>query len=276
MGTKRVCCYSGGHSSAICAIEVGRRYGTDDLILVNHDIHPSVEDADIKRFKREVAAYIGVPVTQVDMPGVESMDQFDVVMKEKAFKVGSGTALCTARLKTEPFMRWLREEFPGGDHDCVIYYGFDAGETARIQRRSSILAAQGYRSDYPLALWPEAQRTIHSTAEVGIDPPLTYSVFRHGNCKGCLKAGKQHWYVIFCHYPAIWARAKFAEEVIGYSILKGAFLEELEPEFERMKAAGVPATEKIAPGAFWATARRMTRLNVVQDEGAALPCECTY
>ena len=39
----------------LVAIEVLRKYGKENIILLNHDIHESVEDADIKRFKVEVA-----------------------------------------------------------------------------------------------------------------------------------------------------------------------------------------------------------------------------
>ena len=46
-------CFSGGHSSALVAIEVVRRYGNRDVVLLNHDIHARTEDADVKRFKRE-------------------------------------------------------------------------------------------------------------------------------------------------------------------------------------------------------------------------------
>ena len=53
---KHIICYSGGHSSALVAIEVYRRYG--DVVLLNHDIHPSVESQDIKRFKQEVADFV--------------------------------------------------------------------------------------------------------------------------------------------------------------------------------------------------------------------------
>ncbi len=54
---KHIVCFSGGHSSGIVAIEVVRKYGNDDVILLNHDISPTVEGEDIKRFKREVADY---------------------------------------------------------------------------------------------------------------------------------------------------------------------------------------------------------------------------
>ena len=46
-----IVCLSGGESSAIVAIEVCRKFGIDDVVLLNHDISSKVEDADVKRFK---------------------------------------------------------------------------------------------------------------------------------------------------------------------------------------------------------------------------------
>lgn len=85
-----VVCYSGGHSSALVAVEVVRRFGPGDVILLNHDINPLVEDSDIKRFKREVAEHLGLPITYANHPDIESKDQFGVVVDAKAFKVGNG------------------------------------------------------------------------------------------------------------------------------------------------------------------------------------------
>ena len=166
-------------------------------------------------------------------------------------------------------MRWLGAN--AKPEDTVIYYGFDAAEKERIQRRSSILAAQGWRSDYPLALWP---RTIRTSGEIGIAPPLTYSVWKHANCVGCLKGKKQHWYVVFCTRPDVWAKAKAAEESIGYSIQPGEYLEELEPLFSKMRALGVPASERIPYPKFWADAKRKVKLSITETPGDDRPCEC--
>lgn len=266
--TTHVVCFSGGHSSALVAVEVARRYGTERLVLLNHDINPSVEDDDIKRFKSEVAARLGVCVCYANHPAFDSMDQFDIAVAAGAFKVGATNVICTSRLKTEPFHAWLHENVT--DKDCVIYYGFDANERHRIQRRVGILAEQGYQSDYPLALWP---RTIRSTEEIGVRPPLTYSQFKHANCQGCIKGGRQHWYVIYCTRRDIFNKAKQAEETIGYSIIKGAYLDELEPMFERMRCAGVDPTEHVHHTRFWVDAKRLVR-DVEADEGDAKPCEC--
>jgi hypothetical protein len=270
---KHVVCYSGGHSSALVGIEVARRYSKENVILLNHDIPAHTEDADIKRFKREVADYLGLPITYANHKDPNA-DQFDVCVQAQAFKVNDGRELCTNRLKTEPFMRYLAAHH--ADKECVIYYGFDANETDRIQRRSSFLGALDYRTDYPLALWPD--RTISSTLEIGIELPNTYSVFIHANCVGCLKAGLQHWYVVYCTRPDIWERAKWAEEEIGYAIHHDdngpVYLEDIEPKFEAMRRAGIPATERMSHQKFWGGANKIVKISVQQQ--SLLPCECIY
>lgn len=270
---KHIICHSGGESSARVAIEVVRKLGKDDVILLNHDIPGHVEDADIKRFKREVADYLGLPITYANHKD-PTADQFDVCVKAKAFKVDGGYELCTSRLKTEPFMKYLAAHH--AEKNCVIYYGFDLSEKKRIQRRSSFLGAEGYRTDFPLALWPNL--TIRSIREIGIEPPNTYGVFIHANCVGCLKAGVQHWYVVYCTRPDIWAKAKWAEEEIGYAIHHTEdgplYLEDLEQKFEVMRLAGIPATERISHQKFWGGANKIVKIAVQQ--GSLMPCECIY
>lgn len=276
--TLHIVCYSGGHSSALVAVEVFRRYGRDKLVLLNHDINPRVEDEDIKRFKREVAAWLQVPITYANHAKVDQWDQFDVVVDAQAFKVGSQNVICTSRLKTEPFHKWLKENVP--NKNCMLYYGFDANEMHRVQRRIGILAAQGYHSQYPLALW---ERTLTSIEELGIAPPLTYSQFKHANCQGCIKGGRQHWYVVYCTRPDIFAKGKDAEDKIGYSVIKSIYLDELEPMFARMQAAGVVPTEHVHHTKFWVDAKKRVeefeahtaRQDVIEGDAVDdRPCEC--
>ncbi|MEZ9895770.1 hypothetical protein AB4356_25755, partial [Vibrio lentus] len=115
------------------------------------------------------------------------------------------------RLKTQPFYDYLKDNFPSSledpRDDLTIYYGFDKDEVKRIQRRAGVMGAMGYKTDYPLALWEDADHTIVQDADIA--PPLTYQnlqglsvksltttgkgAWKHANCVGCLKAGKQHW-----------------------------------------------------------------------------------
>lgn len=191
VGMKHIVCYSGGHSSAIAAVEIVRKYGAENTILLNHDLCSRTEDPDIKRFKQEVSDYLGIPITYANMPGWENKDQFDVCMELKAFKYGiQSSALCTQELKTKPFHKWLAEHYPADPphirEDVSLVYGFDASEQTRIRRRIGVMAVMGYRTEYPL-IWND--RSIYQIEEIGIKRPKSYSIFNHANCIGCLEGG---------------------------------------------------------------------------------------
>lgn len=254
---KYVVCYSGGNSSALVAIEAVKKYGSENIILLNHNICGRVEHEDIKRFKDEIAEYLDIEITYANMKGWEEKDQFDVCVGIGAFKVGTGTELCTNRMKTEPFEKWLKYNYPVSPgetrQDITLLYGFDPKEKNRTERRERILGMKGYLTDFPLSNW---KRTLSDTEEIGIKKPITYNTFKHANCVGCLKAGKQHWYIVYSLYPEIWKKAKWAESQIGYSIIKGTFLKDLEPKFASMKERGIVPTEKIKPQTFWKLVRK--------------------
>ena len=242
-----VVCYSGGHSSALAAIETVRRYGKENVILLNHDISPKVEAEDIKQYKQDIADYLGVPITYANHPNWENMTPLQVAEERGLFQVAAGQKLCTYELKTKPFKQWLKRNCAKNKADWCFIYGFNADEKERMERRRRIMLSMGYKTEFPLAEW---ERTIHDTAEIGISKPTTYSVFKHGNCKGCLKAGKQHWYVIYCQYPDIFAEAVRVETKLNRTIINGTFLTELIPVYEDMKNRGVPQTDIICSSYF--------------------------
>lgn len=267
---KHLVCYSGGHSSALVAIEVTRRYGKENVILLNHNISPKVEHEDIKRFKKEVADYLGTDITYANYSDYENMTPIDICLKHSAFDLKPGQSICTNRLKTEPFKKFLKDSFPviAGDinEDVTVYYGFDKEETHRINRRVGIMASMGYKTDYPLALW---ERTIQNTEEIGIERPITYEIFKHANCIGCLKAGRQHWYAVWCMRSDIFEEALNAERQIGYSIINGVYLEELLPKFNAMKCRGIVPTELVKHQTFWAAVRKELK------DDTQRPCDCS-
>lgn len=283
---KHIICFSGGHSSALVAIEVVRKYGKQNVILLNHNINSKKESHDIKRFKIEIAAYLDIPITYCNYQDIQDPNQlpnqFDIARQYKIFKrPKSNKALCTYYLKTKPFEDWIYANFPTQNTffqtavPATVYYGFDATELNRILRRSSILAAMGYKTAFPLAHW---NRTIKNTQEIGILPPQQYNHYKHANCIGCLKGGIQHWYVTYVHAPDIFQEAKETEEQLGYSILKrkgqACYLEELAPIFEQMKKADIPASEHYPKGKF-RKALKAFDATIAIDE-VPLPCECLF
>lgn len=283
---KHIVCFSGGHSSSIVAIECVRKFGKENVILLNHDINPLYEDADIKRFKKQVADYLGIGITYANINDISKPSyipsQFEVCVIAGALTDNAGHALCTSRLKTEPFYAYLNYHFnPLANlfdpvKECIVYYGFDKKETTRITRRSGVMGAMGYKTDYPI-IWKE--RTIQSTTEIGIEPPLTYEIYEHANCKGCLKASLLHWYVVYVNDPLIYAEGVWMEDELDYTIhtvirnkVKSTIkLSELALVFDKMKADGIPATEHQSKMKF----AKLIRKYQIEECEVGKPCECT-
>ncbi len=283
---KHIVCFSGGHSSALVAIEVCMKFGKENVILLNHDLNSQREEESIKNFKKQVADYLQIPITFHNINLIEDPDeipdQFDVCIKADALTSQKGDVLCTSRLKTEPFADYLNRYFPPFDtlfcpkNECVIYYGFDLKETARIQRRTGILGSMGYKTDYPIAFWKD--RTIHSTIEIGINPPAHYELFEHANCIGCLKASLLHWYVTFVHYPETYQKGIVMENTLDYTIhtvirngIKSRIsLTELAGLFVKMKNDNIPATEHQSKIGF----ANLLRKYHIEESALNKPCEC--
>lgn len=321
MKTKHIICYSGGHSSAIVAIEVVRVFGKENVILLNHNINPRYEDKDIKRFKKQVSDYLGVPITYANAKGIlnenDIPNQFEVCEEKGSFvNPHNRQILCTYVLKTEPFYEYLKRI---EKQNVCCYYGFDENELNRVERRKSILIQDGIETDFPLALWSfelvkkyndylisdllknynKINKTklteipkeylqlatdnkiiklleydgktleISSTNQIGIKPPLSYNVWKHANCIGCLKAGQQHWYVVYCNDYETYERGKLSEKRIGHSFGK-EFLKDIEPKFKKMKEIGIPASEHIPSNIFWKSAKKY----LIQHTQDLFPCEC--
>lgn len=273
--TKHIVCYSGGHSSALVAIEVTRKFGKENVILVNHEC--KLEPKDVERFEQAVADYLELPITYVNFDGYDTKDQFDVVMEKKSFvnvRSASREALCTHVMKTEPFVKWLANL--DLSYDYIVYYGFDMNEGARIYRRRSIMLNQGFETDYPLAFWED--RTIQNTEEIGIPRPNSYDTYKHANCVGCLKAGWQHWYCVYLLDYPLFEKGMKSEELIGYKIHKDVFLKDKIELFEKMKTIGIKPTEHIPSQKFWSDVKKAikaydnTQLEISEEDQK--PCEC--
>lgn len=257
---KYVVCYSGGHSSALTAIETVRKYGRNQTILLNHDIDKQVEDLDVKRFKDEVASYLGLPITYANQMRFKRSAPLAICREKKMFCFKSGSHICTYFLKTEPFYDWLKKKYPvqpgcGLSNEITLVYGFDVNEPQRMERRTKHLLSLGYRTEYPLV-----SSSMQEIEEVGIEKPYTYGYCKHANCRGCIKAGRQHWYMVFCLWPDIYKEAIETETVVGHSILRGNYLRELIPLFLQMQEFGIAPGDEEESNRFWARTRRQLLL----------------
>jgi hypothetical protein len=253
-------------------------HGAENLILLNHDINGHVEQACTKKLKQDVADYLGLEVTYANHRNWDKATPISVCVDAGAWKIGSGHILCTNRLKTDPFKKWMKENDPKCEN--VYVYGMDLDEPSRITRRSQIMGSMGYKTAFPMTY---DETDIVRLKSIGIDAGSVYKTFNHSNCVGCLKAGWQHWYIVYCTRRDIWNEAKAGEDEIGYAIHKDkdgpVYLEDKEELFDLMIAAGVVPTEKIKPQTFWAQARKAVKQHAKEmaelsehDKGVCLDC----
>jgi hypothetical protein len=275
---KFVVCYSGGKSSSECALTVAKKYGAENVILLNHDISAHVEQACTKKLKTDVADYLGLEITYANHKDWEEATPVSVCVDAGAWKIGSGHILCTNRLKTDPFKKWMLKNDP--ECENIYVYGMDLNEPTRVSRRAQMMGLMGYKTEFPM-LWPEEE--IVRLESIGIDPGSVYKTFNHSNCVGCLKAGWQHWYIVYNTRRDIWDEAVDGEAEIGYAIHKDkdgpVYLEDKIELFDAMIACGVTPTEKIQPQTFWAAAKKAVKAHKLEmaeleehDKGVCLEC----
>jgi hypothetical protein len=270
MNKKIIVTFSGGVQSAKCAIEAtrmyGKKYGKENIILLNHNLSSKIEHESIKRFKLEVSNYLGIPITYANLDNYEEMTPLKIVSSLGFIQNSPGRAICSYYLKTGPFYKYLKDNCQDKENYKILY-GFTDDEEDRIYRRRMYLRAMGYETEFPLA---EGKCSIQDIEEVGIKRPSVYRIFRHANCIGCLKASsRSHWYCVYCLRQDIFTEALQTEEKLGYSIIKGIFLKELVPIYERMKDSGICPSDKGNNATFWAAVK-----NQFSEQPSLLPCEC--
>lgn len=79
---------------------------------------------------------------------------------------------------------------------------------------------------------------------------------------------------MYCTRPDIWEEAKEAEQTLGYSIIKGVYLEELEPKFKYMRdEQKICPTDKGDSAKFW---KRVNETIPEQLELFSVPCDCSF
>jgi len=284
---KHIVCYSGGIASSLVGAMVLKKFGSANTVWLNHPVN--AEPIDVSRYEKEFADYHNMEITYVsgDKSKYPNLLPFEVFLNRKYIGDKSrNQALCTEELKTKPFERWLKANYNPGD---VIYYGFDKTEVQRIQRRSTILAAKGYKTGFPLVKWDDEILTESYLERINIKPPMVYEVFKHANCRGCVKAGMHYWLCVYVHDRKVWNAAKKMEDAIGRTIFKDKPLKSLEEWFDTVVKTKVPINQEMPGKEFWARVKRIQKGEVYgtfkdgiytyyplpeEDDAETRPCEC--
>lgn len=212
----RVSWFSAGVSSAVAT-----KLSSPDLIIYNPvmDMHP-----DTERFISDCEKWFGKKVWRLSSSRVKSVE--DACRLSACITIPRSFTACTKHLKIAVRKEWEIDN--PGPHEYV--WGLDAGETGRAQG----IIERGHPHDhyFPLIAKGLTKEDAHGfLARAGIARPAMYDEgYPNNNCIGCIRGGMGYWNKIRREYPLVfWERAKL-ERLIGHSILKECYLDELDPE----------------------------------------------
>lgn len=216
--------FSCGAASAVAAKLAIEVHG-DRVVPVYCDTSAS-EHPDNARFIREVAAWLGKPVTVLHSPTYRDIDD---VFERTKYMAGVKGARCTVEMKKVP-------RFQFQEPDDTHVFGFTAEETGRITN----FAANNPELDlfFPLQHFgvTKADCFVRLT-EAGIALPVMYGLgYRNNNCIGCVKAtSARYWNMIRRDFPAVFDKRAEQSKRLGVRLTRmnsvRIFLDELPANY---------------------------------------------
>ena len=218
--------FSGGAASSVVAKMVADEHPGDTILL---HTPTGAEHPDADRFRRQVAQYVGRPIT------VEAANKTLWEMVEGYKHVpGDGLPYCTDRLKLKPQNRYLNR-LEKADTEFIIYLGLGFDEWRRIQKVWARNEAVSRKVKFPLfdakLTGEDCKRIIRGEWKICLPEPYQY--LSHNNCIPCYKGGKGHFYKVWKHYPEQFYRAARAEDRAANTVFDGVTLFELAAKWEK-------------------------------------------
>ncbi len=159
----------------------------------------------------------------------------NVIRKVKAVNTPYG-APCTRILKKLVRQQWEQEH----KYDLTYVWGFDCNESKRAERLKNTMFE--FNHEFPLIDNCISKEEAHGILKrLGIKRPVMYDLgYNNNNCVGCVKGGMGYWNKIRNDFPDVFDHMAKLEREIGYSCIKGVFLDELDPNRGRMTTEIMP------------------------------------
>lgn len=226
----KVCWMSAGVSSFVAGWLAG---DVDKWIYI--DIDDQHEDSI--RFIKDCEKAIGKEIEIYRSSDYKTVQ--DCVLAFGGFKNPyNNFAPCTNWLKKR-----VRKEWEAQHKDCEITYvwGFDFKEHKRAER--TIEANPQAYHEFPLIDRGLSKEQVHGLFErhFSFKRPLMYDLgYPNNNCIGCVKGGMGYWNRIRVDFPEVFKARAELERKVGYSIIKGCYLDELDPNRGRKNIEILP------------------------------------
>lgn len=206
--------FSGGTTSAWCAGWALRNYPKERVVLLWHDTKE--EHPDTYRFLREMAAALGMPIT-------ERSDGRSVteLFRDEGYLGNNQNAMCSRILKAEQGDAYFCELRAAGQVPVKVL-GYSMQEWGRVQRAKARADAGGYLVHFPVVVERVTkQQTADWCRSMGVRPSAMYEWAEHANCVGCVKGGKAYWLAVHANAPEVFEQRAALEEEFGHGILRG-------------------------------------------------------
>lgn len=230
MNRRIVVGFSGGVTSAWCAGWALRNFPREEVVLLWHDTKE--EDADTYRFLREMA-------TALDMPITERSDGRSVteVAQDEEMVPNDRAAFCSRILKQEQGNKYIRELQEQGVEEIIRIFGFSANEPDRMQRQWAISWQMTSFFCNVTVRFPLVEEEITkqecwdwSNCTMGVPPAAMYAWSDHANCPGCFRGKKGYWLAVAENVPDVYRKRIELEQELGYTVLDGLSLVQLQIE----------------------------------------------
>jgi len=212
--TIKVAWFSAGVSSFIASYIAK----PDKVIYIDIDNqHP-----DSMRFVKDCETILNKPIEVLK----SQYGSVDNVIEQFRFISSAYGAKCTDVLKKRVRKEW---EYAHNDYDITYVWGFDLSEKHRAERLLESMPE--FKHEFPLIENQLTKQECHGICEkLGVKRPIMYDLgYLNNNCIGCVKGGMWYWNQIRKDFPEVFKRRAKQERLIGYSCIKGIFLDELEP-----------------------------------------------
>lgn len=206
----------------------------DEWLYIDIDDHHE----DNKRFISDCEKAIGKEIKVIKSSEYRSVE--DAVRAFGGFKAGNGFAPCTNWLKKRVRKQWEEEH-----KDCEITYvwGFDASKRERNRAENTVESMPEFEHEFPLIDKGLTKEEVHGLfySLFDFDRPKMYDLgYPNNNCIGCVKGGMGYWNRIRKDFPDVFESRAKLERLVGYSILKQCYLDELDPDRGNMNTEIFP------------------------------------
>lgn len=219
--------FSGGVTSAWCAGWALRNFPREEVVLLWHDTKE--EDPDTYRFLHEMAAALGMPITE--RSDGRSVTQ---LFYDEGYLGNNQHTFCSRILKAEQgsaFVRDERERYREADPllaevaplEVLKVIGYSAREPDRVAKMVGRCAAEGITPVFPIITENVSKQECYDwcACTMGVRPSAQYEHFEHANCMGCVKGGRAYWLKTLEVYPGVFEARALQEEEFGHEIIRG-------------------------------------------------------